>query len=190
MPEPIDLSKFHFSVIYSVDAHKDINLTRNHLCPPPVQFARKLWECTESGPSELGDDDFAKTWKHRKYCSFLNFQQFCDFIEHTSLYVERTQTMGSLGAPGFGFGWAPAVPFNGDSGESGWIQNAYVTPVPPELMSKQDPAPILPGLDPEMVELATHTDWDEIEKTMWEWFEEGAWSARNFAEDLAEVAVA
>jgi hypothetical protein len=36
--------------------------------------------------------------------------------------------MGSLGAPGFGFGWSPAISFNGDHEDA--ITNAYVTPIP------------------------------------------------------------
>ena len=36
--------------------------------------------------------------------------------------------MGSLGAPGFGVGWVPAISFNGDNPDA--IQNAYVTPMP------------------------------------------------------------
>jgi hypothetical protein len=36
--------------------------------------------------------------------------------------------MGSLGAPGFGFGWAPAISFRSDDPDA--IQNAYVTPIP------------------------------------------------------------
>lgn len=44
------------------------------------------------------------------------------------LVAEDVQTMGSLGAPGFGFGWAPAISFNGDDEDA--ILNAYVTPLP------------------------------------------------------------
>jgi hypothetical protein len=36
--------------------------------------------------------------------------------------------MGSIGAPGCGYGWAPAISFNGDDPDA--IQNAYVTPIP------------------------------------------------------------
>ena len=38
--------------------------------------------------------------------------------------------MGSIGAPGFGMGWAPAISFNGESLYDNAIQNAYVTPIP------------------------------------------------------------
>lgn len=36
--------------------------------------------------------------------------------------------MGSLGAPGFGVGWAPAISFHSDDQDA--IQSAYVTPIP------------------------------------------------------------
>ena len=41
----------------------------------------------------------------------------------------RQKSVGEMkmGAPGFGFGWAPAISFNGDSSDA--IQNAYVTPL-------------------------------------------------------------
>ena len=36
--------------------------------------------------------------------------------------------MGSLGAPGCGFGWAPAIVSKSDNSDA--IQSAYVTPFP------------------------------------------------------------
>ena len=44
------------------------------------------------------------------------------------LTAEDVQTMGSIGAPGFDLGWAPAISFNGDDPDA--IQSAYVTPIP------------------------------------------------------------
>ena len=44
--------------------------------------------------------------------------------------------MGSLGAPGFGYGWAPAILFRGDDPDA--IQNAYVTPVPETAKDRLD----------------------------------------------------
>jgi hypothetical protein len=38
------------------------------------------------------------------------------------------QTLGSLGAPGCGFGWSPAISFRSDDPDA--IQSAYVTPLP------------------------------------------------------------
>ncbi|MFA5234797.1 MAG: hypothetical protein WC390_10390 [Sulfurimonas sp.] len=80
--------------------------------------------------------------------------------------------MGSLGAPGFGFGWAPAVPFQSDDCDA--IQSAYVTPIPPQCKEQHNTV-LLPGM-PEDVDMP---DWDDVEKTMWEWFEDGAYSARQ-----------
>ena len=47
--------------------------------------------------------------------------------------------MGSIGAPSFGFGWAPAISFNGDHEDC--IANAYATPIPDvkrESLDEQD----------------------------------------------------
>lgn len=51
--------------------------------------------------------------------------------------AEDVQTMGSLGAPGFGFGWAPAIAFNDDGTERA-ILNAYVTPIPETRKERYD----------------------------------------------------
>jgi hypothetical protein len=62
----------------------------------------------------------------------LNRQEFDEFIDKVDLHADRTQTLGSIGAPGFGYRRTPAISFeNGRSGESvdAWL-SAYVTPVP------------------------------------------------------------
>lgn len=113
-----------FSVIYSVDCPGDEDLSR--FAPPDLS----LWDETE-------DDDqyeygyLEGCWEdghHRKWCALLNRDQFDAFIEHVGLSAEDVETMGSLGAPGFGFGWAPAISFSSDDPDA--IQSAYVTPVP------------------------------------------------------------
>jgi hypothetical protein len=58
----------------------------------------------------------------------LNREQFDEFVEKCNLIAEDVQTMGSLGAPGLGYGWSPAVSFHSD--DSNAIQSAYVTPIP------------------------------------------------------------
>lgn len=64
---------------------------------------------------------------HRKWCVILDRQQFDEFVEHRCLSTESTETMGSLGAPGFG--WVPpAIRFI--SHDSDAMQGAYVTPIP------------------------------------------------------------
>lgn len=166
-----DLSQFQFSIIYSVDLPKDTYLHRYF----PPNFKRNRWIMTESGPSEY---DFTPKWRHRKYCGLLNFQQFCEFLEHVGIYPERVQTMGSIGSPGFGIGWSPAVAFNGS--DSDVDQSAYVTPVPPEPPVNHTPP--LPGF--EDLKGASFPIWEDVEKDMWEWFENGATSAIEFAKEM------
>lgn len=113
-----------FSVIYSVDCPEDENIDR--YAPPDLD----LWDETE------GDDQYEyayledrwETGSHRKWCAVLEREPFDRFVDHCNLFAERCETMGSLGAPGFGFGWAPAISFNGDHEDA--ICNAYVTPLP------------------------------------------------------------
>ncbi len=120
-----------FSVIYEFDTCKGESV-RTHIPPN-----RRLWGMTESGPSEYDyldegrhpdNQHWSKGAKHRKFCAFLTRQQFERFVEHTNLFSEDVETMGSLGAMGFGFGLAPAISFTGD--EDSCIKGAYVTPIP------------------------------------------------------------
>ena len=113
-----------FSVIYSVDVPHNVDIAE--YAPPDLEF----WDETE-------DDDqydygyLEGDWEnghHRKWVAILDRGQFDQFIEPCDLMAEDVQTMGSLGAPGFGFGWAPAISFTSDDPEA--IQSAYVTPLP------------------------------------------------------------
>jgi hypothetical protein len=112
------------SVIYSVDVPQGVSL--KSYTPPNCS----LWTRTE------GDDQYEYGYlegrwekgKHRKWTALLTRKQFDAFVSKLGMVAEDVQTMGSLGAPGFGFGWAPAISFNGDD-ENGFL-NAYVTPVP------------------------------------------------------------
>lgn len=117
-----------FSVIYSLDVPGDERIGR--FKPPNNQLRRKLWQCTEDDScydySHLGG-----RWekgKHRKYCAVLTRKEFDQFVEECELIAQKHETMGSLGAPGFGIGWAPAISF--DSNIDDAIANAYVTPIP------------------------------------------------------------
>ncbi len=113
-----------FSVIYSVDCPEDEDITR--YAPPDLES----WDETE------GDDQYEYSYlegswengSHRKWCAILEREQFDEFVEHCGLFGESTETMGSLGAPGFGFGWAPAISFTSDDPDA--IQSAYITPLP------------------------------------------------------------
>jgi hypothetical protein len=108
-----------FSVIYTADAPADVNVL--DYAPPDVTD----WNETEDDDQYEGEDEQGH---HRKWCAVLNREQFDDFIQHCGLFAERTETMGSLGAPGFGFGWAPAISFRSDADDA--MQNAFVTPIP------------------------------------------------------------
>lgn len=114
-----------FSVIYSVDVPAQQRISR--YAPPHV---RNLWDRTEDdGQYEYGylEGEWGKG-HHRKWCAILNKEQFEEFLDHCGLFAESTETMGSLGAPGFGFGWSPAISFQSDSPDA--IQCAYVSPIP------------------------------------------------------------
>ena len=57
--------------------------------------------------------------KHRKWCAMLTKAQFTEFVRATGLVAESTETLGSIGAPGFGFGWSPAISFRDEACEAG-----------------------------------------------------------------------
>lgn len=114
-----------FSIIYSVDTPQDVDIEQ--FAPP---HAQEVWQQTEN--DEQYDYDYLEgCWvngSHRKWAAILDRQQFDEFVEQCGLTADETETMGSLGAPGFGFGWAPAVNFTCDDCDA--IKSAYVTPVP------------------------------------------------------------
>jgi hypothetical protein len=113
-----------FSVIYSVDvpAGEDVDA----YAPP----GPSPWDQTE------GDEGYEYgylegRWEdghHRKWAGVLDRDQFNRFVRHCSLTAEDVRTMGSLGTPGCGYGWAPAISFRSDDPDA--ITNAYVTPLP------------------------------------------------------------
>ena len=115
-----------FSVIYSVDVPHGVRI--RHYAPPQV---RKLWTKTEDDKQyESGDlgGRWEKKGRHRKWTALLTQPQFDDFVCRLNLYAEDVETLGSLGAPGFGYGWSPAISFTTDDSDA--ILNAYVTPIP------------------------------------------------------------
>jgi hypothetical protein len=114
-----------FSVIYSVDVPNDTNVLA--YAPPCVD---ELWDETEDD-SEFGYEYLEGCWEgghHRKWTAILDREQFDDFVHACDLSAESTETMGSIGAPGFGYGWSPAISFTSDDLDA--IQSAYVTPMP------------------------------------------------------------
>jgi hypothetical protein len=115
-----------FSVIYTADCPHTESIARFR--PPRV---RKLWDLTEGDGQYdygYGEGDWERG-KHRKWCGMLTKEQFREFVQAVGLFADDAQTMGSLGAPGSGFGWAPAISFSG-GGDQRAVLNAYVTPIP------------------------------------------------------------
>ena len=113
-----------FSVIYSVDCPDDENIS--DFVPPDLD----LWDETE-GDDQYEYEHLEGRWakgSHQKFCGILDREQFDKFIDHCGLVAETTETLGSIGAPGFGYGWAPAISFISTNPDA--IQSAYVTPMP------------------------------------------------------------
>jgi hypothetical protein len=114
-----------FSVIYSVDAPEGEDI--DAYAPPQVE---ELWQLTE-GDEECGYTYLEGSWEngqHRKWCAVLDRDQFDEFVSKLGLYAEDVETMGSLGAPGLGYGVSPAISFTRDDPDA--ILSAYVTPMP------------------------------------------------------------
>jgi hypothetical protein len=122
-----------FSIIYGVDVPEGSRIA--DFAPPGVE---ELWDETEDDAQyEYGY--LEGRWQgghHRKWCAMLTRRQFEQFVECCGLIAESTETLGSLGAPGFGYGWAPAISFRGDDPSA--IQSAYVTPIPETSKSQCD----------------------------------------------------
>jgi len=144
-----------FSIIYEADI--PMRLSVKTVQPPFI----KRWRLTEQGDGEPSDW-CSELWdgkvKHRKWCAILDKDQTLEFCRTTGVYPESTETMGSLGALGFGFGWAPAIAFTNDDSDS--IQNAYVTPMP----CKRNGEPIRANGD-------TERDWKRIKSAVLNFFD-------------------
>lgn len=114
-----------YSVIYSVDTPRG-EYPSNYF---PPEYKTNGWDITERGfggeYTYLGGD-WASGAQHYKFCGMLTQEQFDKFVSWCELIAEDVKTMGSLGAPGFGWGWAPAVSFRGEHYNA--ITGAYVTP--------------------------------------------------------------
>ena len=134
-----------FSVIYEFDISASDSV--RHYMPKN----RKLWQITESHETEYGE--IFPHGKHRKVCAWLTKEQFKRWLEDSILHVEECETMGSLGAPGFGFGWSPAIAYTSDVPDA--IASAYVTPVP----TKHDGSPI-------RANGVKNRDWKRIQRAM------------------------
>lgn len=143
--------RLQFSVIYSVDCTRDTNIL-----PHTPSWGR--WDTTEDD-DQYEYDYLEGDWEggqHRKFCAVLSREYFEKFLAEQELKAEDVETMGSLGAPGLGFGCSPAISFNG--GEDGVMKNAYVTP--------------FPELDPDLAKRPelSEDDWKRIKRavlTLW-----------------------
>ena len=89
------------------------------------------WDRTED--DDCFDYDYLgsvwETGHHGKWCGILSKSDFDKFVDDHCLYAEDVETMGSLGAPGFGVGWSPAVSFIYETMYNDAIVGAYVTPI-------------------------------------------------------------
>lgn len=153
-----------FSVIYSVDVPSGVGLQ------PFLPRQRRLFDTTE------GDEGFEYGYlegrwtkgRHRKLCALLTRAQFEQFLGDTSLRSEDVNTLGSIGAPGFGFGHAPAISFTGDAEDA--IQSAYVTPIPQIERTRRAEAGGLP--DGEAV--FDERDWERVRRAVIAGYRRGA----------------
>lgn len=114
-----------FSVIYDFQIPKCCAIA--DYAPP---HARKLWDLTEK------DCDCETGFKQRKYGAVLNKKDFLEFLRARYFSSCINETMGMVGAPGFGFGWAPA--FGLDLEDSAGWGSCYVCPIP-EVKMKNAP---------------------------------------------------
>ena len=113
-----------FSVIYEADIPMRCRVSD---VAPPRCRAWFLTEQSDGKPSDWCGELWDGKVKHRKWCAVLTRKQFDRFVVHVGLFAEDVETMGSLGAPGCGFGLSPAISFRNDDTDA--IQSAYVTPL-------------------------------------------------------------
>ena len=114
-----------FSVIYEFDCPMDHSTQRY---TPSQRYLFTMTERSDGEPSDWCAELFNGKCKHRKLCAILTRKQFEKFIQDTGLFAKDVETMGSIGAPGFGYGCVPAISFCNDDPAA--IQSAYVTPFP------------------------------------------------------------
>lgn len=147
-----------FSIIYSCKMRRSTLLNRYK-----PAFKNTKWDCTEFD-YECDEPEDGEWMKQRKYCAILNRWEFHQFLCQLGLQASCS-TMGSIGAPGFGFGMAPATSFEPEYPDWDPYLNAYVTPVTKEMLGIEGPDEMfdtqdIPGSDGEYAGL---TDWEKIE---------------------------
>jgi hypothetical protein len=147
-----------FSIIYSFRMPREDH--HNRYKPA---FRRTRWDLTEQD-LECDEPEDGIWYKQRKYGGLLNRWQFHQFLLQLSLQAECS-TMGSIGAPGFGFGMVPATSFCEEYGGDPYL-NAYVTPFTREMIGVGDDDEMFNKLDiPDSDgEYAGLVDWEDVEK--------------------------
>ncbi len=127
VPEEEFMAKMGYSIIFTLDMPRTERIGRYM---PERRIRRKLYQTEGDDQYEYGylGGDY-KHGKHRKLCGILTSEEFQTFVHDTGLAAQDIETMGSLGAPGFGFGWAPAISFTAEAVEPAFV-DAYVTPLP------------------------------------------------------------
>ncbi len=138
-----------FSIIYTVDLF-DKKDWFSRYCPKNF----RVWNKTEDNIEEW-DVDLKS--RHRKYTALLTTKEFKEFLARDLVFASSTRTMGSLGAPGLGYGCSPAMAF--DSEENDIMLFAYVTPIP---AVSETP------LFPEISDRLGPDAWDIVEADIWE----------------------
>lgn len=154
-----------FGVIYSIECDQT-GLSLEQL-RPPISQRETLWQRTEEGESELNSTLETSGWVHEKWCACLDLPQMDEFVDHTGVRAETTDTLGSIGAPTpdglFSYGASPAISFQ-DYGDH-WDLNAYVTPYPTE-----EDLSVIEGLDLENLDAAA---FELVKEWMVERWEDG-----------------
>lgn len=127
-----------FSIILSIDVPSSVRIGEI-LNSIGRKVRRKLTQTEGKEQFEYGylEGDW-KGGDHRKLCGLLSRDAFDDLCCRLGLQAEDVETMGSLGAPGFGVGWSPAISFR--AADTAAIVEAYVTPVP-EFEATREPNP-------------------------------------------------
>lgn len=120
----------NYSVIYDVNCCRDTSIRHFN---PPSNLTRRVMKLTE-GDDQYPYDYLGGPWlkgKHRKWAGVLTQEQFDSLVLQCDLHFEDVETMGSIGAPGFGFQHVPAFSFTIEQGYMGTaLGGAYVTPMP------------------------------------------------------------
>jgi hypothetical protein len=124
-----------FGVILSIDCVKKRDI-ESYM--PSAELLEQM-DKTE-GDESFEYDYLEGPWEgghHVKLVCLIDEKDFNCLVKEMGLYADDTETEGIIGAPWTpsGFGWAPAMNFDGEDFEA--IINAYVTPFPANKKRKE-----------------------------------------------------